>query len=333
MEDHVIIINSHIDNKAKEDILIDCIKQLKKTGIDIMVSSHTRISPEVLDLVDYYVFDKDNPMIKDVTDFYFYSNPQIEIQIKTPLSAHSYTALKNVKNAVYLSKSLGKKYFYHIEYDCIISDTDVDTLINLPKENKGYLGYLDVYNLSPSYKGISMLFYYSEVDSFLNITQIPSNVEEYTEYTNKHIGGIASEMYLYNRFQDYLGAYKQGERNKDVAISLLNSDKLSLSDNTNPNKDFTQQSAILWNKNNKEEFYFVVVNDNVSKIPHKYDLKINDQTEEISVSHMCLFSKGIKPTDKITLSIHKPDSKEVVFESYAQNWIDNLVSSECIEFK
>ena len=46
-----------------------------------------------------------------------------------------------------------------------------------------------------------------------------------------------------------------------------------------------------------------------------------------------LSTKGIKPTDKITLSIHKPDSKEVVFESYAQNWIDNLVSSECIEFK
>ena len=93
MKDHVIVINSHINNKAKEDILIDCIKQLKKTGIDIMISSHTRISPEVLDLVDYYVFDKDNPMITSHTDFYFWKNKQIEIQIKTPLSAHSYTAL------------------------------------------------------------------------------------------------------------------------------------------------------------------------------------------------------------------------------------------------
>lgn len=332
MKDHVIVINSHINNKAKEDILIECIKQLKKTGIDIMISSHTRISSEILDLVDYYVFDKDNPMISSHTDFYFWRNKQIEIQIKTPLSAHSYTALKNVKNAVYFAKSLGKKYFYHIEYDCVISDEDVDTLLNLPKENKGHLGYFDIYNLSPGHKGISMLFYYSEVDSFLNIVQIPDTVEEYTKYTSDHIGGIASEMYLYNKFQNYLGAYKQGERNEHVAISLLNSDKLSLSDNANPNKDFTQQSAILWNKNNREEFFFVVVNDNVSQIPHKYDLQINDNVEEINVGHMCLFFKKVTPTDKITLYIHKPDTKEIVFESYAQDWIDNLVSSEYIIF-
>lgn len=333
MKDHVIVINSHIDNKAKEDILIQCINQLKKTGIDIMISSHTRVSSEVLDLVDYYVFDKDNPMIRDHTDFYFWRNPQIEVQIATPLSAHSYTALKNVKNAVHFAKSLGKKYFYHIEYDCVISDDDVNTLLNLPQENKGYLGYFDIYNLSPGHKGVSMLFYYSEVDSFLKISQIPDTVEEYTKYTSDNIGGIASEMYLYNKFQNYLGAYKQGERNEHVAISLLNSDELSLSDFANPNKGFTQQSAILWDKNNKEEFYFVIVNDNASKIPHEYDLTINDKTEKIGVGHMCLFFKGIKSTDKVTLSIHKPDSKEIVFESYAQDWIDNLVSSEYIIFR
>jgi len=332
MKDHVIVINSHINNKAKEDILIDCIKQLKKTGIDIMISSHTRISPEVLDLVDYYVFDKDNPMITSHTDFYFWKNKQIEIQIKTPLSAHSYTALKNVKNAVHFAKALGKKYFYHIEYDCVISDEDVDTLVNFPKENKGHLGYFDIYNLSPGHRGVSMLFYYSEVDSFINIAQIPNTVEEYTEYTSKHIGGIASEMYLYNRFQNYLGAYKQGERNEFVAISLLNSDKLSLSDTANPDKDYVQQVAVLSNKNNRDEHFLVIANNNVSEVPQKYILDINGKKEDVGVGYMCLYFKKVQPTDYIKLDIIKTDSTATVFETLAQDWIDNLVSSEYIVF-
>ena len=332
MKDHVIVINSHINNKAKEDILIECIKQLKKTGIDIMISSHTRISSEVLDLVDYYVFDKDNPMITSHTDFYFWRNPHIEIQIKTPLSAHSYTALKNVKNAVYFAKSLGKKYFYHIEYDCVISDEDVNTLLNLPKENKGYLGHFDIYNLSPGHKGVSMLFYYSEIDSFLKISQIPDTVEEYTEYASKNTGGIASEMYLYNKFQNYLGAYKQGERNEHVAISLLNSDKLSLSDTANPDKDYTQEVAILSNKNNREEYFLVIVNNNVSGVSQKYNLEVNNNKEEIGVGCMCLYYKKVQATDNIKLDIIKTDSTSTVFETLAQDWIDNLVPSEYIIF-
>jgi hypothetical protein len=333
MKDHVIIINSHIDNKAKEDILINCINQLKKTGIDIMISSHTRISSKVLDLVDYYVFDKDNPMITNATDLYNWRNDNIVFKTKTPLSSHSYTALKNVKNAVYFSKSLGKKYFYHIEYDCIISDTDVNTLINLPKENKGYLGYLDVYNLSPSYEGISMLFYYSEVDSFLNITQIPNSVEEYTEYANKHIGGIASEMYLYNRFQDYLGAYKRGERNNQIAISLFDSNKLSLSDSTIPDIEYSNILSIVPNKHKRDEYYLCIVNNTHSNFIQEYIINFNGNEEKITIKSKCIYFSRVQIDTQVKVQIQKHNTLNTIFDQLVSESVGNLLQSEYIEFK
>lgn len=330
MKDHVIIINAHINNETKEQILIECINQLKKTGIDVMVSSHTRLSSKVLDLIDYYVFDKDNPMINTHTDYFFWKNHHVEIKTKTPLSAHSYTALKNVKNAVYLSKSLGKKYFYHVEYDCIISDNDVETLKNFPNQNKGYLGYLDTYSLSPGHKGISMLFYYSEVDSFLKITNIPDTVEEYTEYISKNVGGVASEMYLYHKFKNYLGAYKQGERNKDVAISLLDSDKLSLSDTAIPDMDYKNVISILPDSN--KDYYLCIVNDSITKASQDYIVSFNEDENEVNVNYMCLYYKKIDPTHRIKVQIKKQDKLETIFNHLAQDWIDNLLSPEQIIF-
>lgn len=331
MKDHVIIINAHINNEAKEQILIECINQLKKTGIDIMVSSHTRLSTKVLDLIDYYVFDKDNPMINTHTDYYFWKNHDIEIKTKTPLSAHSYTALKNVKNAVYLSKSVGKKYFYHIEYDCIISDNDIETLKNFPNQNKGYLGYLDIYNLSPGNKGVSMLFYYSEVDSFLKITNIPDTVEGYTEYIGENVGGVASEMYLYHKFENYLGAYKCGERNKDVAISLLDSNKLSLSDTANPEMDYTNVISILPNMVN-ENYYLCIVNTSVTKVIQNYIVSFDENDYEVSVGHMCLYYTKVNPDAKVKIQIKKQDKLETIFDHLAQDWIDNLLPPEQIIF-
>jgi len=332
MKDHVIIVNAHINNEAKERILIECINQLKKTGIDIMVSSHTRISPQVLDLIDYYVFDKDNPMIKTHTDFYFWKNHDIEFKTKTPLSAHSYTALKNVKNAAHLAKSVGKKYFYHIEYDCIINDQDVETLKTFPTQNKGYLGYLDVYNLSPGHKGISMLFYYSEVDSFLKITQIPDTVEEYTEYIDKFTGGVASEMYLYSRFENYLGAYKCGERNKDVAISLLTSDSLSLSDTANPDMEYSNTLSIVPNKHNREQYYLCIINNSISGRDQEYVVNLGNEDSKIKIGGMCLYYGKVKFDSHIKVQIQKENSLETIFDQPASEWIDNLLLGEYIEF-
>ena len=47
----------------KIEILNECISSIRKQGYDILVSTHIEVSKEINDVVDYVVYDKENPLI------------------------------------------------------------------------------------------------------------------------------------------------------------------------------------------------------------------------------------------------------------------------------
>lgn len=138
-EKNLIIIGCFVTNKYKKKILIDFINQAKKTGCHIMLVSHLSVDEEILNLVDYYVYDKDNEKLPVENCPTVWFADDIEF-INIHSSTHGIAIVKNLYNGLNLAKSLNYKHFIYTEYDYILDDRDIYNLASLftrlNKENK-----------------------------------------------------------------------------------------------------------------------------------------------------------------------------------------------------
>lgn len=123
---HIFVIDAWADTIEKEKILVDCIDRCKEFEIPILLATHFPVKPEIQSMVDYYIYDKNNPILlfnefenHDVssgrwtqTDDYYVEN-QHEFH-------HDYAIWETMRNAFNFCKCLGKEYIHFMEYDNII---------------------------------------------------------------------------------------------------------------------------------------------------------------------------------------------------------------------
>jgi len=63
---NLVIILSHCDTPLKIKTLKETIASLRSTEVDILLTSHIPIDLDIQDMVDYYIFDKSNPLINKI---------------------------------------------------------------------------------------------------------------------------------------------------------------------------------------------------------------------------------------------------------------------------
>jgi hypothetical protein len=128
-EDEVIIITTYPDTSTRKKLTKDCILSFKKTNRKIILVSHYPVTNEIQELVDYYIYDKNNVMIHHSFYNYYYNynaryNANINISSLTK-SNQSLAALVNLFNGAKLAKELGFGKILTIVYDVILDDNDV----------------------------------------------------------------------------------------------------------------------------------------------------------------------------------------------------------------
>jgi autotransporter strand-loop-strand O-heptosyltransferase len=123
--DDIFIIDSWPDNESKENDLVGLIKILKIYNIPILLTGHYPIKPEIQKMVDYYLFDKDNPILtQDQFDEYSVNSGRwttmgdVHIDNKYKFH-HDYAIWITMKNAFNFAKFLGKKNIHFFEYDSL----------------------------------------------------------------------------------------------------------------------------------------------------------------------------------------------------------------------
>lgn len=128
-EKHIIVIDCWTDSTEKEETLIKLIDKLKIYGIEIMLATHKNVSEKTLNKVDYYIFDKRNPILlnENFSDFNINSDrwssfSNKKVTNKTPFH-HDYSIWITMKNAFKMVESLNKEYIHFIEYDCLVNET------------------------------------------------------------------------------------------------------------------------------------------------------------------------------------------------------------------
>lgn len=194
----IIVIGTYPDTDTRIQLTIDCINSAKKLNRPIMLVSHFPIPEDIQETVDYYIYDKHNPL----THHSYYNrfhreddDVKVEMSI-TGNSNQSLTVLTNLINAGKAAKGFGFNKMFYITFDIDINKLDhpeIERGFNkLDGEWQAVLATLN----TPFGKGIQtngMFFKTEFVVKLLDDVRIP---EEY----NKLCESIKAQNFL----EDYM---------------------------------------------------------------------------------------------------------------------------------
>ena len=119
----IFVISCWIDNESKEKDLINLINMLKTYEIPILLAGAYPINSEIQKMVDYYIFDKDNPRLTR-DEFIKYNINSVRwtnignVRVENHREYHhDYAVWVTMKNAYNFCKYLNKKYIHFFDYD------------------------------------------------------------------------------------------------------------------------------------------------------------------------------------------------------------------------
>jgi autotransporter strand-loop-strand O-heptosyltransferase len=125
-KDDIFIIDCWIDTESKENDLISLIKKLREFEIPILLTGHYPVRAEIQKMVDYYLFDKDNPLLlnsefasHDVASCRWTEMGDWKVETLVDFH-HDYAIWTTWKNAFNFAKYLGKSHIHFLEYDNLI---------------------------------------------------------------------------------------------------------------------------------------------------------------------------------------------------------------------
>jgi hypothetical protein len=143
-EDEVSIILSHANTPEKIEVLIECIESLKIKGQKIILASHIKVDDDILNSVDYFVYDKKNRLIgPDEFDgnartwaYHSYKGYYHEWNY----SNHALAVLDLMKCSIGVAIANNYRVAHMIHYDCILYDR------KLLKKHYDKLNDFDIYH-------------------------------------------------------------------------------------------------------------------------------------------------------------------------------------------
>ena len=135
----IVLISSYCDTKEKIDVLINTIKTVKSYNLDVMVNSPLPLPSDVINMCDFYVQTKENPLLywpqKSVMSWARYIGKDREIVVKKSVIDYGWAALYQTKKLSEYALTYDYDRYYHIIYDTEIDDTVVSTFLSDKKCN------------------------------------------------------------------------------------------------------------------------------------------------------------------------------------------------------
>jgi hypothetical protein len=186
----IVIVTSHADNIEKLYLLKKSIAELVKQKRTILLSSHLPVPDEILNMVDYYIYDRDNDLILPTEQppiIYWINFGKYE-QTYVFNTTHIYAALKLLMNALSFASSNGFKNGHVVVYDNILTDRSViDNNIELLNEND-----LILYKEKGEYK--SNLFSFRCQEFYQSIKHLDSK-QKYLDMDARTFENLLSQLH------------------------------------------------------------------------------------------------------------------------------------------
>ena len=163
----IVIIDCFVHSKKVEEKLKNCVENLKKYNQDILLMSNSIISEEVLNFVDYYIYDKENRLFSDgdykadpITLYKIYDNIEI-YEVVSGVQRHGLSVMRNLFKAIKIAKEYGYTHFHRVEVDDIMGEISLDNMTLAPRLGVDGLFYFNE-------NDISFHYMYCSIDYFIN---------------------------------------------------------------------------------------------------------------------------------------------------------------------
>jgi glycosyltransferase involved in cell wall biosynthesis len=306
-DDEVIVITTYPNTIKRKSLTVECINSFKKLNRKIILVSHYPVSEKVQEMVDYYIYDKNNLMIPHSFYDHFYSNNgvrDIKININNlTKSNQSLAALINLFNGIKLAKELNFTKVMTVVYDVVLSDLDVPIIEDyFSKIDDTWNCCLSTMNteLGVGIETTSMLF---KIDYFLNKFPDIRDGDKFTQLCRD----LGCHNFLEHYFmsvlkdEDYLWIVRNNEN------TILPNSGLGVSSNS-------EYYSLLPLNDSTDEWMFYFYTYNLDE--RKLNLQITDSdieiyNETIIISEQREFFKKINysgnPLD-ITVNLYDGDN-------------------------
>ena len=125
IKNNLITIQCHCNNKEKIFLLEENIKKLKKEKFKILIVSHIPVSQKIQNKVDYFIYDKSNPILhwpeRAMAYFKIIKGSQ-NYKVVNFLYDYGWTTVNQILLSGNLGLSLEFDYFTFINYDIELTD-------------------------------------------------------------------------------------------------------------------------------------------------------------------------------------------------------------------
>lgn len=128
----IVIVDIYAVTDDKRDLVRKCISSLKKLGRKIMAVSHCSLPQDIVDSLDYHIFDADNRFNKNQV-YSFRDNGVVKINNNITKS-HEFPIIRSMRLAVSTAKKLGFESFILTEFDHEYSDRGISQILDLEKK-------------------------------------------------------------------------------------------------------------------------------------------------------------------------------------------------------
>ena len=211
----IVVITAYPDTPEKENFLIDCIKNIKLLGYNIMISSHYNISQDILNMVDDSVIDlTDNLLYRNeyntynVSSYIYSSNNQRYITRSMKFN-HGFSVWTLWQNAI--NKLDGDKYkkIHVVDYDCLITDNRYLMEHNIHLEKNDFVFYKSTDNFEHDRVTTNIFSFNYEVGK-----QLFNKIKNKNDLFNNKYNTSILEQILYHLCVDnkYLFTHIDSER-------------------------------------------------------------------------------------------------------------------------
>ena len=126
-DDSIVLIHAHLSDDERIKVCLEFVRQIKSFGYEVIVTSHTPASKEFQQEVDYFVYDKDNIVLSDVSflGWMTWYAPTYDVISKEFCSYNTVLAVFRLMHlGVQYAKLLGKDKIHIFDYDGFLEKPD-----------------------------------------------------------------------------------------------------------------------------------------------------------------------------------------------------------------
>jgi len=276
----IIYITDYSNTLEKQINLLNLIKSIDKKIYDICVSSHCILPEWIIELCDYYFYDKNNDLLYDpfLKPFKCYKTDTFHIKYKpiNTKSSHLLAILRLNYSTLSFLKSLGYNKIHKIEYDCIIKNFD---------EFKNNSQLLDIYDAvlyfeetfdnsidNPLWAYGSLFSFKLSSFSFKELLYNKQKILDILYTKNKEIfmtstdpGAYSQEKTAYKLFWENKNSYKKSSTQLDPYIIS------NLYSSVNPSFSDVENNISIFKKDKKMWLYLNNISNKISHIQLIFD--------------------------------------------------------------